>query len=275
MDWNTGRRCAFTAGLLFLSVSVFAQAVPDSGARLQPGVEAVGLKVPVNEIEIGGSRENLNNGYADWSSIYLLGSRKLGERNTLYGGLRETSRFDLDDTEAHAGLYFPLGQTWTGVIEGVVSPTHNVLARHSVYGQIHKSLPGGWGLGFGARRSEYTATASSVISVIAERYWSNFRGAYTLYSGKPDGASSAASHRFQLSYYYADLSSVGLSYTNGREVENVGAPRGVITSDVSNWTLSGRHWFTPSSALTYDLVYHEQGSFYRRQGLQLGLRHRF
>ena len=138
-----------------------------------------------------------------------------------------------------------------------------------------KSLPGGWGIALGLRRSEYNTSSVNITSLLAERYWDNFRGAYTLYSGRPDGASSAASHRFQLSYYYGDRNSIGLSYTTGREVENTGPPAGVITSDVRDWTLMGRHWFVPGWAFSYELLTHEQGSLYRRHGLRLGLRHRF
>lgn len=242
---------------------------------LKPGVAATGLKAPLTDVEIGYSRETLTNNLPDWTSSYLLAIHRLGERKTLYGGLRQTRRFGLDDNEVHAGLYFPLGATWTSQIEVSASPTHEVLARGSIYGQLHKSLPGGWGLGLGLRHNDYSLAGTNVVSALAERYWGNFRGAYTLYSGRPEGASSAASHRFQFSYYYADRSSVGLSYSNGREVENVGPPRGVISTDVENWTLSGQHWFNPAWALTYDVVRHEQGALYRRQGLRFGIRHSF
>lgn len=253
-----------------------AQAQPEPAtAGLRPVASATGLKAPQNDIEIGYSRENLSNNQRDWTSSYLLGSQRFGERHVLYGGLRETRRFGLDDSEVHAGLYYPLATTWTAQVEGSLSPTHEVLPKSSVYGQLQKSLAGGWGLGLGLRHNEYTLSASNVVSLLAERYWGNFRGAYTLYSGKPEGASSGASHRFQLSYYYADRNSVGLSYTEGREVENIGPPRGVLASDVRNWTLSGQHWLTPAWALTYDLVNHEQGNLYRRQGLRLGIRHNF
>lgn len=252
-----------------------AQPASESAATLRPDGAATGLRMPLNILELGYARENLTNNYTDWTNLYILGSRKLGDRQTLYGGLRETERFGLKDSEAHAGLYFPLGETWGGIVEGSYSPTHEVLAQGSVYGFLQKNFQGGWGLGLGLRHNEYTSTASNVTSLLAERYWSNFRGAYTLYSGRPEGASSAASHRFQLSYYYADRSTVGMSYTNGREVENVGPPRGVIATDVQGWSVSGQHWFTPSWAMTYDLIQHEQGSLYRRQGLQLGLRRSF
>lgn len=263
------------AVLLGLSaIPLQAQPEPASGG-LKAGAGAIGLKPARNEIEAGYSRETLSNNLPDWTSTYLLGSHRFGDRQVLYGGLRETRRFGLDDSEVHAGLYYPLGASWTAQVEGSLSPTHEVLAKHSIYGQLQKSLPGGWGLGVGLRHNEYTLTASNVLSLLAERYWGNFRGAYTLYSGKPEGGSSGASHRVQLSYYYADRSSVGVSYSDGREVENVGPPRGVLASDVRNWTLSGQHWLTPAWALTYDLVNHEQGNLYRRQGLRLGIRHSF
>ena len=50
---------------------------------------------------------------------------------------------------------------------------------------------------------------------------------------------------------------------------------GVLSTNVKNWTLSGRHWLSNAWALTYDLVSHEQGTLYRRQGLRLGVRHSF
>ena len=260
---------------LLISCNAGAQPSADDVPTLRPESSGAGIKLPLNALELGYGRESLSNNYSDWSNTYLLGSRKLGERQTVYVGLRETERFGLKDSEVHAGLYFPLGKTWGGIIEGSYSPTHEVLAQGSVYGLLQKNFQGGWGLGLGLRHSEYTATASNVASLLAERYWGNFRGAYTLYSGRPEGASSAASHRLQFSYYYADRSTGGMSYTNGREIENVGPPRGVVSTEVESWSVSGQHWFTPSWALTYELIQHEQGSLYRRQGLQLGLRRSF
>lgn len=257
-----------------LAVPAGAQSVLDAGA-LKPGVAATGLKAAATDLEIGYSDETLSNNLPDWTSTYLLAAHRFGERKTLYGGLRQTRRFGLDDTEAHAGLYYPVSATWTSLIEASTSPTHEVLARYSVYGGLQKNLGDGWGLGFGLRHNEYSLVGTNVLSASAERYWGNFRGAYTVYSGRPEGASSAASHRFQLSYYYADRNFVGLSYSNGREVEYLGPSRGVLTSDVQNWTLSGQHWLAPAWALTYDVVNHEQGNLYRRQGLRLGIRHRF
>ncbi len=274
MTGVTGWRATLCVAAAWLAAaSAGAQPIPE--VVIKPGIAVTGLKVPRTEIEVGYGKETLTNNLPDWTSTYLLATHQFGERKTLYGGLRETRRFGLDDTEAHAGLYYPVGASWTSLVEVSASPTHEVLARYSVYGELQKNLGSGWGVGLGLRHNEYSLIGTNVLSVSAERYWGNFRGAYTLYSGRPEGASSAASHRFQLSYYYADRNSVGLSYSNGREVENVGPPRDVISANVENWTLSGQHWFNPAWALTYDVVRHEQGALYRRQGLRFGIRHSF
>lgn len=288
MTGNPALRCvtktlAATALCLQFTVAHSAESTPQrlilaqatAQPSFQPDTPAVGLKPPRSEAEIGFTRETLSNNLPDWKSVYFGAAHRFRARHTLYGGLRETERFGLTDTEFHGGFYYPLGATWTSLVEASASPTHQVLPRYSLFGQLNHSLPGGWGVGLGLRHSEYSQIGTNTLSLLAERYWGNFRGAYTLYSGRPEGASSASSHRFQLSYYYDDRSSIGLSYATGREVENVGPPRGVISSDMQNLTLSGRHWFAPNWALTYDLLNQEQGTLYRRQGLRLGIRHSF
>jgi YaiO family outer membrane protein len=230
---------------------------------------------PRTEAEIGFTREPLTNSLPAWRSVYFEAEHRFADRHTLYGGVRKTERFGLDDTEVHSGLYFPLGATWTSLVEASVSPTHRVLPGTSLFGELHKRLPGGWGAGLALRHGEYNQTGTQIASLLVERYWDSFRGAYTLYSARPEGASSASSHRLQLSYYYGDRSSIGLSVSTGREVENVGPPRGVISSDVQNVTLTGRHWFAPGWALTHDLLTQQQGVLYHRQGLRLGIRHSF
>lgn len=230
---------------------------------------------PQTEIEAGYSQEHLSNNSPDWRNIFVEGSHKFKDRNTLYGGLRETQRFGLKDNEVYGGLYYPLAATWTGIMDGNLSPTHEVLARYGLGGQVQKILPYGLVAGVGFRHNEYTLSAANVRTFQLERYWGDFRGAYTLYSGKPEGGGSAPAHRFQFGYYYGDANSLGLAFTTGREVENIGPPKGLLATDVRSWSLAGRHWFARDWAMTYEALTHRQGDLYRREGLRLGLRYRF
>ena len=233
------------------------------------------LKLRMSEIELGAFKERLSGGRADWNSVYLEGAHYIAERQTLVGGLRMTERFGLHDDEQWIGYYHPLAPTWTALVEASVSEQHRVLPKHSVFGQLAKQLPGGWSLSLGLRRSEYNLGAVDVVSAGVERYWGNFRAAYTLYSGRPAGGPSGQAHRFQLNYYYGERSSVGAAVTAGREVENIGPPAGILITDVRNLTINGRHWMTPQWGWSWDLFAHEQGDLYRRQGFRIGLRHRF
>lgn len=227
-----------------------------------------------SELEAGFSRERLSTGFADWESRTLFGAHQFRPRHVAYAQLRETERFALRDTEIAAGLYYPLA-SWTMLLEASRSPQHRVLPSHSLFAELHRSFAAGWGASAGWRHSEFTRSSADVFVLGAERYWDSWRGAYTLYLGKPEGAGSAAAHRFQLDRYYSSRSSVGISATTGREVENLGPPAGLISSEVRGFALAGRHWFAPDWAASYELLSHEQGSLYRRKGLRLGVRHRF
>lgn len=227
------------------------------------------------EIEAGFSRERLSGGRADWTSGYLEGVHAFAPRQALYGGVRRTERFDLRDDELWAGYSHPLSARLTATVEGSHSSDPDVLPASSIYAQLAWASGSGWVLSAGARHVEYTRSDANVLVAGVERYWGSFRAAYTLYNGRPEGAGSATAHRATFDYYYGEHSRVGVGVTGGREVENVGPPAGVVTTDVRNAGVFGRHWLTPAWALTYDLVAHRQGELYRRGGVRLGLRHRF
>jgi len=248
-----------------LPVAALGQSPPADG----------GLKLRMSEIELGATGEKLDHGLPDWRSLYLEGAHYIADRQTLYGGLRRTERFNQYDTEASIGYYHPLAPTWTLLVEGSYSAQHRVLPKYSAFAQVSKQLSDGWGVNLGFRRSEYTSDDVRMVVAGVERYWGDWRGAVTVYSGKPDGAPWAEAYRFQLTRYYGDRSYAGISYTFGRENENVGPPVGILTSKVRDLTLNGRHWLAPDWALTWDLNAHKQGSLYRREGARLGLRYRF
>lgn len=227
------------------------------------------------EAEAGFSHEKLTNNNADWNSAYVEAAHTFAPRQTLYAALREVERFDLKDSQVEAAYYQPLSQRLTGHIEANASPEHNVLPKGSLFGELALQLDAGWVASGGVRKSEYTATSTRVISAGLERYFGRSRAFYTLNNGKPEGAGSATAHRIGLDYYYAEeRSRVGVSATWGREVENI-PPTGVLTSDVRSLNLYGRHWVSAAWAMTWELGTHEQGSFYRRTGGRLGVRHAF
>lgn len=228
-----------------------------------------------NDVEAGVTHDALGNGYANWNSVYIDGSHRFGERNTVYGELRETQRFNLTDREISGGYYYPLAETWTSLVEASVSPEHHVLPKSSVFGQLKMTLDDGWNVQAGLRHNEYNTAATDLMVLTGERYWGNFRAAYTYYLGKPQGAGAASSHLGQLSYYYAERNYLTLGFAKGRQVENLGAGLGVLTTDVTSTSLSGRHWLNSDWGLSYEAIAEHQGRLYSRKGIRFGLRRAF
>jgi YaiO family outer membrane protein len=223
-----------------------------------------------NSVEVGAMQENLDRGFSDWQSIYLAASHKFAPRQTLYGEVHQAERFSDRDKNLVAGYYHPLGDKTTALIEAGISPDHHFLPEWTLLGQVERQLGAGWGLQIGFRHSEYSQSASDLAVLTAERYWGSYRAAYSLYVGKPEGAGAASSHRVAIEYFYADRNSVGMAFSRGKEVENVGT---VITTDVRSIALTGHHWFTPTWSIQSNAGRHEQGDLYVRKGVGLGIQH--
>ena len=199
----------------------------------------------------------------------------ISPRLFLSGGTYEARRFTTGDADFRFGLHQSTGHNVAALAEPNIHTLHDVLPRHTVYSQLTQALPGGWGLGFGVRQTEYNFATAHLLSFSAERSFGNLRGAYTLYSNRAEGSALGSAHRFEVSYLYGERNTVGLSYTTGRDIESVALPGSLSLSDVRDWTLSGRHWLSPNWALTYDVLTQEQGPLYRRQGLRLGVSRSF
>lgn len=231
--------------------------------------------MPTDELELGYGHETLDNNYRNWSDLYLEAVHRFGPRQTVYGGLRQTQRFDLNDQELSAGYYYPLSDDWTALIEASASPSHHVLARYSAFAQLQKNLGDGWNAAAGLRRNQYATTSSSLVILTGERYWGDFRAAYKLYLATLQGAGTTSSHNGQLSYYLSDRNSLTLSITQGSQLDNLGTLLGLQRYDVNNVSLYGRYWLNQAWGVSYELLSERQGSFFTRKGIRLGLRHAF
>ena len=254
--------------MILLSLSTLVTPIHAQGdADAQAGEPA--------RIEVGSSLETLDKGYTDWRSNYIEAEKKLGERHSVYGSLLETNRFNMHDTQVQGGIYYPLSSRWTLLAEGNASSTHNVLAKNSALGQIQYSLVEGWGVHFGLRHTNYNSALTNTVLVTGERYWSDYRAAYTQSVSTLAGTGSVSNGQIQLAKYYDDRSSVGIGFSHGSEIDNLGATLGIVVTPVQYFGLIGRHWFDRDWAASYELATSKQGSFYTRNTFRLGLRRQF
>lgn len=207
-----------------------------------------------------------------------------GERDAAFAGQRGAQRYSLSAGETHISLHYPLARGWASVIETSAGLAYDLVPRYTLSGSVYRSLGDGWGLSLGVRRSvyfpfrpglTYDPFGAHALFVTGERHFGDFRAAYTLSSGSPHGAGTVASRKFELDYHYGERNAVGFSLTSGREALGLEFPGGTIPGDSRNFSITGRHWLTPDWALSYGVGALDEGGFYRRQGVRLGLRYSF
>jgi len=226
------------------------------------------------EVELKATRDTLGRSYTDWSSAEALLSHRFKDGSSVYGSVRETRRFSLDDDELRAGGYLPLSEDWSALVEGSESASHKVLARWSVLAQLQRRLGDGWDVQAGLRHTEYDVAITNLTILTVERYWRDYRAAFTACAGNLEGTGTFPSGRVQFDYYYGDNNRIGFSFGAGREAENVGSA-GVLVSKVRDAALIGTHWLNRAWAITYATTLHRQDEIYMRHGIELGLRYRF
>ena len=280
-------RTAF--GALFAFCLLFsAQVAAQGGAPSGPPVEGASPNQAPNEdapltpigsrdltVWLAVATEAVSNGHDPWRSLTLDFSGTTGNGRTLYGAVRETSRFSMRDHQFMAGLSQRVSPRLIAVTELEASPTHQVLARWMVLGRLHADLRDGWNLQTTFRHSGYDAASVNMGIITAERYWGRYRGAYTLYISRLGGSGASGSHRVHGDYYYGRYeSSLGASLSYGSELENIES-LGVVRSTVRSAALVGRQWLNPRWVVVYDAVGHQQGSYYTRRRLGISLGHRF
>lgn len=271
-------------GLTFLfcsifSVSTFAQ--NDAAANLKPSENETkkdedSEKEKKYEVQLSYSVEQLTRNLGTWRTASLHFQHKSENRQIVWGNYRLSNRNGNRDEEVVAGIYQPLKNKWAITAEGMYSPTHKYVGKYSVMGEVEKGLKKGLVLHFGGRFTKYDTVKANTGYLIAEKYWGNNRGAYTLYVTKLSNAGTAPTHRFQYNRYYGDrVNNFGAAFSFGKEHENLGPNLGILRSNTWSVSVSAKHWLTNNFGLSLDGALHRQGDIYYRRGLTFGLRYRF
>ena len=267
---NTPRylKTTLAISLLTLSLLITATSAQDSKAK---SISAQ----PTTEVQLNYSFEGLTNGYGVWRSVTLDFSRRFKPRQVVYGSLLATERFQRRDQQMTLGIYQPLNRKWSLQLEASTSPTNRTLSRWTAFSGIERNLPKGWNVQAGYRRTHYREAKVNLANAGVEKYFKNYRAAYTLYISNLASGGTSASHRVQFNRYYGEYSSsIGISGSLGKEIESLGSGR-VLQTSVAGAGVSGHHWFNGRWGVNYDASATRQGRYYVRRGVNIGIRFRF
>lgn len=187
-----------------------------------------------------------------------------------------------------SGIQMPLSSNLTSLVETSYTELGELGAEWSMRGQIGAEFAPGWSVQAGLRHSEIGLNPTIVLgnetkagtaqlgSLTLERNWSSLRGAYTLFGSYANSGATGTAQRFELQYYYAPRSNVGLAFTSGRALQP-GAPlAGYAPLEGSNLGLTGEHWLSPTWAVNYRALLQDPSfSAGLKPEIRFGLRYAF
>lgn len=192
----------------------------------------------------------------------------------IYSGTRMSPRLGPGQSQAIGGVLSPLAGSWFSTLEASVDAPALLPGRgYGLFGQVHRSLPGGWGVSLGLRYNVYDSGASP-LPVSA---WEPGTVPSSVLPLHPAGASTATStgYELRLNYRYGERNTLGFTYGVGSESDYTRQMLGLYPNDGRQFGLIGEHWLTPDWAVSYGFMAQEQIGPVRGQGLRLGLRYRF
>ncbi len=219
---------------------------------------------------VGVGYEELSDSLPSWDNQFLELHWERTERITHILRLARDARFDESDTLFGLGSEWRSGGDWFAGVKLASSSSPSFAPELELSGHIGTTLDAGWVVDLRYRRREYaSATVGSLIAG-AEKYFGDFRVAYSLGVSHLHGASDSLGHALHGNWYPSDRFSIGLSLATGEEAESVGPGR-VLETDVRGLSLNGRHRITDRVGVNWWAGIHEQGDFYRRRYLGMAV----
>lgn len=219
---------------------------------------------------VGASREDLDNGLPDWGHQFVELTRESADEPRLGLRIGRDVRNDKSDVTLGLNAEFEWSSAWFGGIDLGISGDPNFQPETAFSGHIGRPLDDGWVADLRYRRRDYpTAAVDSVIGTI-EKYYGDFRFAYSPGLSKLDGSSSFMNHVATVNWYYNERANVGITISTGKEAEAIGIGQ-VLETDVKGLVLNGRQPLSERFGMQWWFGYHEQGDFYRRRFLGLAI----
>ena len=241
-------------------------------ARTPATVKAAEATLPTTTIAFDTEFAGLSGGRGDRREQVLHVVHQWQPRTNLFGGFIHTQQLGRQDRYLYVGLTVPLGNSSTLQVEAGASPTHHIAPKQRLGVQWQVQPGGGWDLGVGWRVSRYDAATARLWQLSADKYWGAHQLGYTAYIGGARGA-TAVSHKLMWTYHLSDHDRVGLSASDGHEVEAEGAR--LSRTQVRSASIFGHHRLTDAWAVTWDLGWLQYRPGYIRRGAHVGLRHTF
>jgi YaiO family outer membrane protein len=221
-------------------------------------------------VEAGYTSDYLTNHAPYWHSEYVGVCLPLKAFGLLTVQGEDVDRFGLTDQTIDASYAYPFP---IGVItlNGRYAENPDFLAKNTVGIIWNGKLPDGLGYTLGAEQRQYEDAKTNIYSLGVEKNAGEFRFAYTTIISSIDHSRSELAHRMQVQWISNDNNRLGVTYSFGIEPEKI--DQNTLSSIKTNYVqVDGLIWPVKNVGLVAAYWHGMEGSYYQRNGGQLGLR---
>lgn len=256
-------------------VALVCAAAPTPSRMFLPGPTAAAAQegLPI-DVEVGASREILSGDREPWEDYWIRATYRAGPGRYVYGGVRWTRRFGLEDHQLEAGGGLPLAPDWSLAVGGTLSPTGRVLPDWGASGTVTHRLSPEWSVYAGGGRQEWDSVAVNTQHVGVRRHFERFLLGYRAGFHQLDPVGSGVSHTVTGTFFYGRGSAISLGLGVGRGAAIVGS-EDVRTVSERSGRLSGIHWLDEHTGVSYTFGIHRHEDFFSRSTSSIGIRRRF
>lgn len=220
-------------------------------------------------IEITHSNDWLNKNYANWQSNNMNFFLPLREKGTTTIELTKVRRYNLEDENAYINYSYPTKYGAANVELGLTSNAD--FLYKNLYGMGWNGIIGkGFGYIIAYKQRSYSDSLADMVSFTVEKYFSDYRLAYTNTQSSLNKQKFEESHRIQFQWIGENNNRFGISYSSGDEPVDLGFNH-LSSSNVQQLQIDGVYWIR-DFGFSASAWHVKQGEFYSRNGAQIGLR---
>ena len=221
-------------------------------------------------LETGYATDRLTNGYQAWESQYVNLFLPMQQRGMFNIQANHLRRYGITDKALSVAYAYPFS---VGVLNIEVGYAGNAayLPKNNWGFSWNGRLPQNFGYTVGTLQRQYLESQSATYQLGVEKYFGNFRFAYTGLLSTINGTQATYGQLLQAQWVGENMNKIGLSYAQGLEpmVVSPGALAAIQTQYIQ---ADGLYWLNKNVGITLSIWHGMQGDFYQRNGGQLGVR---
>ncbi|MFC3815033.1 tetratricopeptide repeat protein [Lysobacter sp. GCM10012299] len=246
---------------------------PGNGSRTVEPALAVGDDVGVTSVRqkaagLSATYDALTGSYDPWRGLRVAFSNTARGHIGGFGYLGIDQRFGEVDYGVAVSLILPLGNDWELQPEFGVASEADFLPHYYVDMSVQRTISRIWLARASMRSSNYPDARVDRFAIEADRYGERWRSSYIVNVTRLGGVDSLG-YDIRVARPYGKQSEAGVQFVFGREATLT--ETGPVTSDVRSCSVFGRHKLAESWRLNWTVTASEQGEFYSRYGVSLGV----